>query len=91
MIHPRNNSLERLSGHTGLVYDALEMSNDPAGRYDPDGFTALIEPTIFYRKSEDGLQEAVDFARDDKGGENRGCVTVPFGISKGNSGRYDAG
>ena len=47
-------------GHTGLVYDALEMSNDPAGQYDPDAFTAMIEPTIFYRESADGLQEVVD-------------------------------
>ncbi len=47
-------------GHTGLMYDALEMSNDPTGRYDPDAFTARIEPTIFYRKSADGLHEVVD-------------------------------
>src|SRR4029077_12047516 len=47
-------------GHTGLVYDALEMSNDPAGQYDPDAFTAMNEPTIFYRQSVDGLSEVVD-------------------------------
>jgi len=47
-------------GHTGVVYDGLEMSNDPAEHYDTGAFTAMIEPTIFYRKSAGGLQEMVD-------------------------------
>lgn len=47
-------------GHTGLVYDALEMQNDPSGKYDPAAFTAFIEPTIFYQNSFDGLHEIVD-------------------------------
>ena len=57
----KQNSLGAIApGHTGLVYDALEMLNDPAGRYDRYAFTAMIEPTIFYRKSADGLHEVVD-------------------------------
>jgi len=47
-------------GHTGLVYDALELGNNPAEHYDRRAFTALVEPTIFYQKSEDRLSEVVD-------------------------------
>jgi len=47
-------------GHTGLVYDALELENDPAGYYDRHAFTALVEPTIFYQTSENVLREVVD-------------------------------
>src|SRR5215475_146370 len=47
-------------GHTGLVYDALEMENDPQGKYDPAAFTALLEPTIFYQQSQGGLHELID-------------------------------
>jgi alpha-mannosidase len=46
-------------GHTGIVYDALELVNDPSGNYDRERFVATIEPTIFYQQS-DGLKELVD-------------------------------
>jgi hypothetical protein len=47
-------------GHSGLVYDALELENDPAGHYDQAAFSALIEPTIFYQQSHNALREVVD-------------------------------
>ncbi len=47
-------------GHTGLVYDALELTQDTAATFDPHAFVARVEPTIFYRKSASGLSEAVD-------------------------------
>jgi alpha-mannosidase len=37
-------------GHTGIVYDALELTNDAAARYEAR-FTVRVEPTIFYRGS----------------------------------------
>ena len=47
-------------GHTGLVYDALELTQDPAANYDDHNFTARIEPTIFYRAAQNGMTEVVD-------------------------------
>jgi alpha-mannosidase len=47
-------------GHTGLVYDALELVQRDAEQYDSRAFTVRIEPTIFYRRTADGLSEAVD-------------------------------
>jgi alpha-mannosidase len=47
-------------GHTGLVYDALELVQHETEKYDSRAFTAQIEPTIFYRQTPNGLSEAVD-------------------------------
>ena len=47
-------------GHTGLVYDALEFSQNDAEWYDPAAFSAQVEPTIFYRETEAGTVELVD-------------------------------
>ena len=45
------NSLGAIApGHTGLIYDALELIQDNAERYKVDAFAAQIEPTIFYRE-----------------------------------------
>jgi alpha-mannosidase len=57
----RQDSLGAIApGHTGLVYDAVAFENDPAGRYQRNAFDALVEPTIFYRQTENGLHEIVD-------------------------------
>jgi hypothetical protein len=45
-------------GHTGIVYDALELTNDPGANYDRKRFSAFVEPTIFYQRK-DGLKEIV--------------------------------
>jgi alpha-mannosidase len=47
-------------GHTGIVYDALEFTQDEAAQSRPSAFSARIEPTIFYRETEGGLREVVD-------------------------------
>ncbi|MBZ5653853.1 MAG: hypothetical protein LAO56_01090 [Acidobacteriia bacterium] len=47
-------------GHTGLVYDALELVQRDAAQFDSRAFTASIEPTIFYRQTTDGLSEVVN-------------------------------
>ncbi|MFZ3340481.1 MAG: polysaccharide lyase family protein [Terriglobales bacterium] len=56
------NSLGAIApGHTGLIYDALELDQDTnAGQYDANAFTAQIEPTIFYREGKAGMMEVVD-------------------------------
>lgn len=47
-------------GHTGLVYDALELTHNPSGRYERSRVTATVEPTIFYRSRGGKPQEVVD-------------------------------
>src|SRR5579885_497042 len=47
-------------GHTGLVYDALELTQDPEAHYNEQAFTARIEPTIFYRALPGGTVDIVD-------------------------------
>src|SRR5208282_3855112 len=51
-------------GHSGLVYDALEFTQDEAERYNASAFSARIEPTVFFRKTdrktESGMSEVVD-------------------------------
>ena len=47
-------------GHTGLIYDALELVQDEAETCNSNAFTAQIEPTIFYRKTSANMVEVVD-------------------------------
>jgi alpha-mannosidase len=55
------NSLGAIApGHTGLIYDALELVQDDAEQYNVNAFAAQIEPTIFYRETKAGLVEVVD-------------------------------
>ena len=58
------NSLGAIApGHTGLVYDALELTNAPSAKYDAGRFAAMVEPTIFYQEK-DGLKEVVNVFAD---------------------------
>jgi alpha-mannosidase len=57
---PQNSLGAIAPGHTGLVYDALELDHDDAGQYNVNAFAALIEPTIFYRETKAGIVELVD-------------------------------
>jgi len=55
------NSLGSIAlGHTGLVYDALNLTQSPAERYAAGQVTASVEPTIFYRSEISGLEEIVE-------------------------------
>ena len=47
-------------GHTGLIYDALELVQDDSARFDEQSFSVQLEPTIFYRETKAGLLELVD-------------------------------
>jgi alpha-mannosidase len=59
------NSLGSIApGHTGLVYDALELDQDAGARYDETKIQSLVVPTIFYRLADDGLKETVEVYAD---------------------------
>jgi alpha-mannosidase len=47
-------------GHSGLVYDALELTQDAAANYPLDSIAAQVRPSIFYRSLPTGLSEAVE-------------------------------
>ena len=49
-------------GHTGLVYDALEFTQDADVRYDGNAFSARVEPTIFYRSTTEVVDVFVNAA-----------------------------
>jgi alpha-mannosidase len=51
-------------GHSGLVYDALELTQRETETYDSRAFRAIVEPTIFYHQSAKGLAEVVDVFTD---------------------------
>jgi len=56
------NSLGSIAlGHSGLVYDALELTLDAAATYAHDSISAQVRPSIFYRSSPIGLSELVEF------------------------------
>lgn len=55
------NSLGSIAlGHSGLVYDALELTQDVTATYARDSIIAEVRPTIFYRSSPAGLAEVVE-------------------------------
>src|SRR5271157_2095277 len=55
------NSLGSIAlGHSGLVYDALELTQDAAATYAHDSIIGQVRPTIFYRSSSAGLAEVVE-------------------------------
>src|ERR1700690_3927850 len=47
-------------GHTGLVYDALELAQDPDARYSASQIEPTVVGSIFYRQGGDGLKEVVE-------------------------------
>lgn len=61
----RENSLGSIAtGHSGIVYDAVELTNDPAASFDLHRVHATAYPTIFYKKSTQGLAEVVEVITD---------------------------
>ena len=55
------NSLGAIApGHTGIVYDALELLNDSDKRYNAKAVGAEVLPSIFYRSSHGETREVVD-------------------------------
>ena len=52
------------TGHTALIYDALELTQDAQARYDSKRVQASALPTIFYRNAPSGLAEVVEVYAD---------------------------
>jgi alpha-mannosidase len=48
------------AGDSGVVYDALELEQQPAGRFEVRQVSASIVPTIFYRTQDGQLREIVN-------------------------------
>ena len=59
---PQNSLGAIAPGHTGLVYDAIEFTQNPAAQYDEHAFSALVEPTIFYRAGKEVVDVFVSAA-----------------------------
>jgi alpha-mannosidase len=53
---PQNSLGAIAPGHTGIIYDSLEFSQSVTNSKQ---FSALVEPTIFYKQGEQGLREIV--------------------------------
>jgi hypothetical protein len=47
-------------GNSALIYDALELENDPGAKYAANRLTADVVPTIFYKSQDGGLREIID-------------------------------
>ncbi len=87
---PENSLGDIAPGQSGLVYDAISFAQQPQGAYPRRSVAALVDPTIFYRESSTGLEEAVDvFASFHAGAKTRGTArlsingqqfTAPFAL-----------
>jgi hypothetical protein len=77
---PQNSMGDIAPGQSGLVYDAISLAQDPEGAYADGAISVLALPTIFYRKSADGLEEIVDVFPDLHGGaKTHGEVKLEIG------------
>ncbi len=57
---PQSSTGDIAPGQSGIVYDALSLTQNVAARYDDNGMDVLAVPTIFFKKSQEGLDERVD-------------------------------
>jgi alpha-mannosidase len=57
---PQNSFGAIALGHSGLVYDALEFSQDATTHYRPNVVEAMVVPSVFYRDTKAGLAEVVE-------------------------------
>jgi alpha-mannosidase len=70
-------------GQSGLVYDALSLTQDPDAKYESGAASIVAVPTIFYRQSGSGLDEVVDvFPSLHAGAKVHGDVTLATSGSK---------
>ena len=47
-------------GSSALIYDAVELGNDPAAKYAANRLTADVVPTIFYKSQDGRLREIIE-------------------------------
>ena len=67
---------------TGLVYDALELDQDPRQNFDANQISAQVVPTIFYSRAASGLDEQVDVYVRDNSAAQQGQVDLQIGKAK---------
>ena len=73
----RDDSQSNGLGNSGLIYDALQLDNDLAGKYAASRLTADVVPTIFYKSDNGRLLELIDvFLRGS--GLDKGEVTLAW-------------
>ena len=55
------NSLGSIAlGHTGLIYDALKLTQSARGKYRASQIASTVTPTVFFRSQSAGLTEIVE-------------------------------
>ena len=67
------------AGDSGVVYDALELEHQPAGRFEPGQISASIVPTIFYRNQDGQSREMVNVCVRYNQQPRRGSVELGIG------------
>lgn len=78
----RDDSQSSGLGNSGLVYDALELDNDPAAKYEANRLTADVVPTIFYKSNNGQLVELIDVFLRAGGQVAKRQVTLALGKEK---------
>ncbi|MGO8731718.1 MAG: polysaccharide lyase family protein [Terriglobia bacterium] len=78
----RDDSRSSGLGNSGLIYDALELDNDPAAKYAANRLAEEVVPTIFYKSRDGQLVELVDVFLRAGGRLAKGQVTLTLGNEK---------
>jgi hypothetical protein len=75
----RDDSRSAGIGNSGWAYDALELDNDPEGKYLASRLTADVVPSIFYKAQDGRLVELVEVFLRAGSGLAKGQVTLRVG------------
>jgi hypothetical protein len=78
----RDDSQSAGMGNSGLVYDALELVNDPTAKYAANQLTADVVPTIFYKSQDGRLLELIEVFLRAGGRLAQGEVTLAMAKEK---------
>ena len=77
---PQNSIGDIAPGQSGLVYDAISLTQVPDSKYAASAVSVLVEPTVLYRRAASGLEEIVDVFPDvSAGAEKQSKVTLDIG------------
>ena len=77
-----NEPATRDDTNSGIVYDAVRLDQDRAGRYSPGEVKAEAWPTVFYVRKGDGLFELIDLYVRHNAAVKSGEVTLTVGGQK---------
>jgi alpha-mannosidase len=70
------------ASNPGIVYDALELDQDPQEKFDSGKITAQVQPTVFYQNKDNQLTEIVDVFVDHNAPSNQGRVVLAVAHQK---------